>query len=629
MLQPDDASTALARAGSASDLLTPARVEPEQPWADLAACQDPGELASRWLSLHCQTLPQVSRGLLLLGVQGAGSSQSVFWPEHGANAAHLIRAAERSLSEGEEVVFWARDDSVTTVGIVAAVPLRKESRIIGAVAFLLEGRTSLNMPRMKEQIGWSLGWLETLTLQRTIDATQMRLTRTAGALDLLAAAGEHRRLEGTLLNLVNELAARLHCQRVSIGLIRTGRSVRLLAVSHSASVRRRSQIARAIENAMDEALDQTSSIRYPAPEPTQALTLAHRALAKASGATATASIVLFRQGQPFGAITLERQDGAFEEADVELCEATATLVAPLIDVQHQNERWISGRIVDAISSTTQALVGRGHPALKLGFVAALAGLMGLGFADGEYRIAAKTVLEGSIQRAAVAPFEGFITQAPRRAGDTVQQGELLASLDDKDLVLDRAKSISEMAKLQQKYNEALAKHDRAAMGVLQAQRAQAQAQLTLTEEKLARSRITAPFDGIVVSGDLSQMLGSPVEKGKLLFEVAPLHGYRAVLQVDERDIRYVAAGQIGHLALAADPAHPLPFEIVRVTPVASADEGRNAFRVEASLLQNETTALRPGLEGVAKIEAGSRSLLWIWTHSLVDWLRLTAWKWLW
>ena len=38
--------------------------------------------------------------------------------------------------------------------------------------------------------------------------------------------------------------------------------------------------------------------------------------------------------------------------------------------------------------------------------------------------------------------------------------------------------------------------------------------------------------------------------------------------------------------------------------------------------------LRPGLLGVGKVEAGSRSLLWIWTHRISDWLRLTLWSWI-
>jgi multidrug resistance efflux pump len=232
-----------------------------------------------------------------------------------------------------------------------------------------------------------------------------------------------------------------------------------------------------------------------------------------------------------------------------------------------------------------------------------------------------------VQRAAVAPFDGFILRAPMRAGDTVREGELLAALDDKDLVLDRLKSRSERDKLLQKQRDALGKHDRAALSVLTAQIQQAESQLALAEDKLARSRITAPFDGVVVSGDLSQMLGSPVEKGKVLFEVAPLDGYRVVVQVDERDIGYVRVGQTGTLALTGMPAQPVSLTVTKTTPVAISEEGRNYFRVEASLGEGEVP-MRPGMEGVAKVEAGQRSLVWVWTHSLVEWVQLTAWKWL-
>ena len=31
-------------------------------------------------------------------------------------------------------------------------------------------------------------------------------------------------------------------------------------------------------------------------------------------------------------------------------------------------------------------------------------------------------------------------------------------------------------------------------------------------------------------------------------------------------------------------------------------------------------------KGVAKIEVGRRSLLWIWTHGMIEWLRLWLWS---
>jgi len=64
-----------------------------------------------------------------------------------------------------------------------------------------------------------------------------------------------------------------------------------------------------------------------------------------------------------------------------------------------------------------------------------------------------------------------------------------------------------------------------------------------------------------------------------------------------------------------------------VTPVATVLDGRNAFEVEARLNTGEAAALRPGLRGVAKIDAGQRSLAWILGHRAMDWLRMAVWSW--
>ena len=55
-------------------------------------------------------------------------------------------------------------------------------------------------------------------------------------------------------------------------------------------------------------------------------------------------------------------------------------------------------------------------------------------------------------------------------------------------------------------------------------------------------------------------------------------------------------------------------------------DGRNAFEVEATL-DNPVTLLRPGLQGFAKIDTGEAAWVWIYTHRLVDWLRLQLWTW--
>jgi multidrug resistance efflux pump len=139
--------------------------------------------------------------------------------------------------------------------------------------------------------------------------------------------------------------------------------------------------------------------------------------------------------------------------------------------------------------------------------------------------------------------------------------------------------------------------------------------------------VRSAIDGIVVTGDLSQSLRAPVERGQVLFEVAPLDAFRVVLQVDERSIADVRVGQAGRLVLSGALSEELPFQVAKITPVSTAKEGRNYFRVEATLARTPDR-LRPGMEGVGKIAIDHRRLAWIWTHEVLDWVRLTLWSWL-
>jgi multidrug efflux pump subunit AcrA (membrane-fusion protein) len=148
----------------------------------------------------------------------------------------------------------------------------------------------------------------------------------------------------------------------------------------------------------------------------------------------------------------------------------------------------------------------------------------------------------------------------------------------------------------------------------------------LIDEQIARTRLMAPFDAVVVKGDLSQSLGAAVERGNVLFELAPLESYRVIMKVDERDITDVTVGRPGQLALSSMPNEPLDLVVEKITPVSVVDEGRNYFRVEARA-EGLTDKLRPGMEGVGKIEVEQRKLIWIWTHKLVHWVRMWVWSW--
>ena len=116
-----------------------------------------------------------------------------------------------------------------------------------------------------------------------------------------------------------------------------------------------------------------------------------------------------------------------------------------------------------------------------------------------------------------------------------------------------------------------------------------------------------------------------MQAGDVLFELASAKQFRLLLDVDERDAGFIASGQTAELRMASLPEKTWPAELENVLPVAIVEQGSSVFRLPATLLQ-DASELRPGMQGIARIHVGSRSLLWVYTHSLLDRLRLLAWQ---
>lgn len=461
-------------------------------------------------------------------------------------------------------------------------------------------------------------------LQKAATADQLKLV-----LDVLAAALNQDRFPAAATACVTELASRLGCDRVSLGVMESG-SITLQALSHSAHFNAKTNLLSALAAAMEEAADQRQAVVVPPlPASPTLITRAHDDVMRQFGSGSVCSVPLLDQGRVVGVLTLERDaDHPFDRQTVDLCEAIAAVAGPVLEVKRRDDRWLLRRAWDACCEHVGYLIGPGHVAFKL-VTLGLAALMAfLFFATGDYRVTAKTVLEGAVQQAAVAPFQGYLETAPIRAGDLVQAGQALATLQDHDLKLERLRWLSQRDQLAKEHRQVLADRDAAKVEIKAAELAQAEAQLALATDKLGRTRITAPFAGVVVSGDWSQRLGSPVEEGQVLFEIAPLSDYRIVLQVDDRDIAAVKQGQTGTLLLSSLPHDELLFTVTQLTPVSTAKEGRNYFRVEARLTTPTSERLRPAMEGIGKIAVDDRSLVWIWTHEVLDWATLKLWAWL-
>ena len=450
------------------------------------------------------------------------------------------------------------------------------------------------------------------------------LSRSAGVLTLQARALAHERFRSAATSVVTELALRLGCERVCIGFYRQGR-LRIGAMSGTADIRQQRNLARSIVGAMEEAIDQASMVVHPAPQGTSlTVTLAHAELAQLNGQLSICSVPVVGRRRAYGALVFERQ-GGFDARAVEAAKDAALFVGPVLELKHRIEQPLGGRIVDAVSPR------RGSASLfrlgtwQVGGAAAALVLLAAALWPASYRVVAPARVEGEGQRVIASPVDGFLRSVALRPGETVQAGQVLVALDDRDLALERGKSNAEIAQLDNLYRDALTKDDAAQIVIAHSKLEQAQAQLGLVESQLERIQLRAPFDGVLLSGDLMQSIGMPVKRGQELMTGAPDLSFRVVAEVDEQDIAVLRNGQTAQVLFGAFAQDSLAMTVMRIAPMATTIDGRNVFEVDGRV-QGSTAALRPGLRGVVRIDIERTLLGWVWWHRTSQWMRRTLWR---
>lgn len=602
-------------------------------WQQFTEATDLQTLCRSWLHLQCSMVNGVQCAVALLGTPDRGPfTPAAVWPDPSCSVKHLTGAAERALKERRGLLI--KTDPVHFSGHQGrhnhhiAYPVEVYGKLHGVIILEVDLHPGHEVQSVMRQLTWGAAWLEVMIQRAEVVKAGEANECLEMVLDLVASAVEHEGFQQAAMAFVNRLSIRLECDRVSIG-FRHRNQLRVSALSHSAEFGKNMNLLRAIGCAMDEAMDQKAVIVYPLPSDTAPLvSLAHSDLARQHGSGTVCTIPIGTEGIISGGLTLERpSDKVFDQATVELCETIAALAGPILYTKRREERWLIVKAWEIFTNQLKKLFGPAHLALKMIAILVSALVIFFSFAKGDYRVSATTILEGTIQRVVSAPFNGYISEARVRAGDIVSNGDLMCILDDRDFKLERLKWSSQREQLLKQYNEAMAKHDRSQILITQAKIDQAEAQIALVDEQLLRTRVVAPFDGVIMKGDLSQTLGTPVERGQILFEVAPLESYRVIIEVDELDIADISVGQKGELVLPSMPGDVFELVIEKITPVSTAKEGKNYFRVEAQL-GDTSGRLRPGMEGVCKVKIDRRKLIWIWTHDLIDWVRLKLWTWM-
>lgn len=547
-------------------------------------------MIQRWLGLLCQLLPGVNGAVV---TRRDGSVWAV-WPD-GLDAEPLCSFGAKT----DDVLYGEGSPGLTRL----AMPLHNGKLRVGTIAVELPLRTD-QRSTTELLLRWSQAWLELLSgNQRESQRGLEKILRVVEQGSRFTTATENATA------LATALAEEMKVQRVLICLPWRGR-VRVAGVSGAPTFDHRSEMFALLEkdlnqpNFADEIPPDSEYRRW-----LQTRNPSMDALSLPLPG-AGCMVLLFPPQQPPG------------NAVKAQCRQISRLIAPLLQSQNDARQGFFWLWCARFKKWRQDASSQKK---ALGFGAAALLMLVVSCLPGTYRITANAALEGKIQRAVVVPEDGYLQEATIKAGEVIHAGQVLAQLDNKSIQLEIQRWQAEKQEYERQYNRELTALNPVEMRIAKAKIAQAEAQLNLYRERLQRVRITSPIDGVVIKGDLSRAIGSPVQRGQVLYEIAPLDTFKLVIQVPQKNIRYVSEGQNGYVLLSALPHDAIPFSITSVASVYSEREQDIVYRVEAEIT-GQWPNLRPGMSGYAKIKAGKKPYAWLVVNPLWDWLVLKFWR---
>lgn len=428
--------------------------------------------------------------------------------------------------------------------------------------------------------------------------------------------------------LVSSLRTKLGCEMAAIGTA-DGPRVRIQAVSGFDEVSERAEATRLMCDAMGEAIDRGTTVVYqPSAHGAAAADdgyRVHKRWHDKLGGGSLISIPLNAGNDTTMVVSLRRRvELPFNTEEITTIE---TLMAPYAPAFGLLERANRSLYTHTRRSVTASVRGIMAPKAWGRKIAALAMTVVLGwvcFGTLDYSVSAPAVVRPSVVRHIGTPAQGVLLSVHATAGDTVQAGQVLAVFDDSELQVARSQLIAERRIAEINENLAISEGNGVDAELARAEQELAQARLDEIEREIAQTRVVAPFDGQIMTGDLRSRIGETMALGTPMFEIAQLEDWTLDVEMPQRSAADLTPGKVGTFAPNARPEGTSDLQLTRVQPVARPVNGKTVYIAEAEL-QNAHTWMKPGMEGMARVSFGRRPVWWVASHRLTDYFRTNFW----
>lgn len=253
-------------------------------------------------------------------------------------------------------------------------------------------------------------------------------------------------------------------------------------------------------------------------------------------------------------------------------------------------------------------------------------------------VATPFVLEPVSQADARTTVPGIMQKVLVKQGDTVQQGQVLAFMENPSLEEAVAADTQQLALAQSRFRAAEAGGNLAAANSASQEVTRLTQSLADAKRKVDQLKIRAPVNGIVTTPELPETAGEHFAPGEIFCHISSRTEMRARILVRDWEMNDVHPGARVLLKAAPYPSRTYASRIERIMPAAAPDQPvsnpavlersgqqlTNYMAVVADL-PNPDELLQEGMTGTAKIYSAPRPIAWQIARGTWRWVRTQIW----
>jgi putative peptide zinc metalloprotease protein len=254
------------------------------------------------------------------------------------------------------------------------------------------------------------------------------------------------------------------------------------------------------------------------------------------------------------------------------------------------------------------------------------------------KVATPFVLEPASQANAHAAVPGIMQQVLVKQGDVVQQGQVLAVMQNPFLEESVAANRQQLALAQSRFRAAEANGNLAVANSAGSEAARLEQSLAEAKRKFDQLEIRAPIAGVVATPELLETAGEHFTAGEIFCHISSRARMRARILVRDWEMSDVHPGARVLLKAAPYPYRTYAGRVERIMPAAAPDQpvsnpvvlARNGQQLTNYVaviadFSNPDNSLREGMTGTAKIYSAPRPIGWQIARGTWRWVRSQVW----